>query len=280
MKVLLKQPDCVRIEQPTGQVAISRRGELKSLLLDPLKKTALVLEVKKGNRPQEARASDPALFAEELRKLVDKEGRPIGRKRIGAIEAQGFRVDKVPSEPYAREGKVWADPKTKLPLLAEINLPQNIRATLSDFRIDPPADDALFSMKPPEGYRLETMSVENLTPEESLVHLLREYALTAKGEFPPRLDDLAALGKHFRKARGDKSAEKPGPDEMQRILNVARVNMALSAELKDYGYKPDGIRLGDAGKILFRHRPAGAEKRSCVVRRLRTARRPHRRPAG
>lgn len=260
VKVSLKETGWMRIEEPAGGASVSRAGRVRSMTLNPVGKTAVIMDVKKGSQPMEPAPADPSLLAEELRRLVGKEGRPVGKKRIGAVEAQGFRVEKLPQEPFGREFLIWADPATKFPLQVEMSLPGGTRATMSDFRLDVPLDDAVFRLEPPEGFKVETLSLEQLTPEGTVVRLLREYALTAKGEFPPRIDDPAALGKHFRKVNGDKKTDKPDQKEMQRTLDVTQVYVYSNTLFKGYGYQPDGVKLGEAGRVLFWYRPAKAEK--------------------
>jgi hypothetical protein len=45
---------------------------------------------------------------------------------------------------------------------------------------------------------------------------------------------------------------------MMRLVNlVSRVQVLLLESRKDYGYKPEGVKLGDADKILFWYKPKG-----------------------
>lgn len=59
-------------------------------MLDPKSKSALLLE---GPAPAVGDATDMAAQqVEGLRMLAEAKGEPVGRRRIGAVEAEGFRV--------------------------------------------------------------------------------------------------------------------------------------------------------------------------------------------
>jgi outer membrane lipoprotein-sorting protein len=275
MQFFVKGPGWVRIEGPGGQITIAQPEPKKYrvLTLDPAARTALLLDQKKPDRPQDppelrVPARGPALpFAqakqgpgpsdlqlpEKLRRLVEKEAQPVGRKQTDGVQAQGFRV---------REGQVewliWADPKTRLPVRVEVTYPDGGRVTLSDFRFNPALDDALFSLEVPKGYKLLPVEIDSTTPEGALVWLLRSYAEASEGKFPPRLDRADAFDKHPLNVGGDK--KKLSPEGLRFGLNLARV-LAFVWTLKgSHGYKPDGVKLGDADKVLFWYRPAGAAR--------------------
>src|SRR5262249_6073419 len=112
----------------------------------------------------------------------------------------------------------------------------------------------------PKGYKLQPIEIEDLTPEESLVRMLRFYADTAGGRFPKRLDDPLAFFKHVREVRGEKAKDKTSPEDMRFMANTVRALMFVANVKGKYGYKPDGVKLGDADKLLFWYRPVGAAK--------------------
>src|SRR5207248_2294687 len=132
---------------------------------------------------------------DHLRKLVEKKGEPAGQKQIGAVQAQGFRVKE-----DDRETVIWADPKTKQPLLVEMTWRTGsveIHYSVSDFELNPKLDDALFRLEPPAGYQFRTMKMNTKKPEENVIALLRAYAEKSGGTFPKRLDDWMGYAKAF-----------------------------------------------------------------------------------
>ena len=258
MQVFLKEPGWIRLEGPGGVVSIARTeaGKLKTLALDPTSKTALVLEGKLPDRRLDGMTDNPMQFVEQLRNLVEKQSQPAGKKKFGAVQALGFRVQE-----GQQEWLVWADPETRLPVRVEFQMTPDTRLTFDDFRFNPELKDALFHLDVPDGYKLQPLQVENVTPEEALVRLLRAYATAAGGRFPPRVDDWAAYGKQFREAAGNKTTAIPSPEVMRDLANVGHAGVFLQEVLKGrYGYRSKGVKLGDAGTILFWYRPANATK--------------------
>ena len=160
---------------------------------------------------------------------------------------------------------VWVDPKVGSPLLIEStgNLgTMGIKSTFAEIKIGQPLDDAIFSFEIPPGYTLRTAPGPNFSPEEAVVRVLRTFADSTGGNFPSRLDDLPA----FNKAIATKHARKKADGAVDQRENyelsmaIGRV-LSFPAEFKDrYGYKADGVKLGDAGKIIFWYKPEGETK--------------------
>jgi outer membrane lipoprotein-sorting protein len=252
-----KDPGLFRTESEGPQAAVnvfdSVRG--KVLSLDPAAKVAILQDLKLSDeqrRRWQAQASDTATH---LRSLAGKEGKPAGRRKIGDVEAEGFRV-----EDGEIAWTVWVDAGRKLPLLMETTFRlegRDLPATLSDFRIDPPLDDALFRLEPPAGYALRAVDVPvGSSGEAALIDLLRLCAEASGGAFPPKILDREAMRARFPKEKWT------GPDD-PRMIRLAQATAAsvvfLQFALKEaYGYAPDGVRLGDAGRILFWYRPKGS----------------------
>jgi hypothetical protein len=252
-QIYLKEPGRVRTEGPAGQISIVHwdRGQSKILGLDPIAKTA-VLWTGKSTKQRPGQA-DPMKMVEELRQLAEKDVHPAGKQRIGDVEAQGFRV-----RMGQEEWLVWADPKTRLPVLVEFTLPDGTRCTLSEFRFNPELDDDLFSLKVPMGYKLVPFEVEDLTGEENLIRMLRFYAETSGGKFPKRVDD--ALGLMLHLIRTGQGKKEPSPADMRVSTYIVRSGMFISTLKGGFGYRPDGAKLGDAAKVLFWYRPPEAAK--------------------
>jgi hypothetical protein len=139
---------------------------------------------------------------------------------------------------------------------------RDFQATFTDIRLDPVLDDARFSFDPPAGYALRKAGTKlMMTPEEAVVRRLRTYADAHDGRFPARLDDYTDSQKSAstKKAKG---AVEPGAFEV--ALAAAHV-AAFCQKLKDhYGYKPEGVKLGEGQKILFWYQPQGQTRYQAV----------------
>jgi outer membrane lipoprotein-sorting protein len=253
-RTLLKAPGLIRceVEPSGGSVTVYDAVHNRTLVLDPTTKLALLLE---GSTSPDGGPGDMAApEIEALRKLADSKGEPVGRRRIGHVEAEGFHVRQA-----WQDLVVWIDPHASLPVRIEWKArvrDVEFTGTLDDIRIDPSLDDALFRFEPPAGYALSKGQNPPMSDEESIADLLRMYATHAEGAFPPRFDDWAGYRQQISKGKSD--------DKLNiELLRLAQTSGRLSAFLLDlegnYGYTPEGVRLGDSDKVLFWYRPKGSD---------------------
>jgi outer membrane lipoprotein-sorting protein len=264
MKIFYKDPGSMRSEG-AGQIAITDLKRGKILLLDSTTKTAMLIDYKRTDDAKK----DTASMIDELRKLADKKGESVGKKQIGDLDAVGFRVE--------QEGfplTVWADPKTKMPVLIEMSVSlgdREVREKMSDFQLDPKLDDAVFSLEPPEGYKLRKMEMKEEKPEDDVVHLLRAYTEKSGGKFPVSLSFTnSEWEKYITNRWGKKPKGLPEPEVMQFMQRAVRVEVLLRSK-KEHGYKPEGAKLGDRDKIVFWYRPDKADKYRAVYGDLHVA---------
>jgi outer membrane lipoprotein-sorting protein len=261
MKLFFRVPGLMRVETEVAgafPVSILDTARGRMVVLDTAKKSAMVME---NAKPPEDFA---AKTVEHLRNLPGKDAKPVGRERIGNVEAEGFRVEEKGGTTVA-----WVDPKTRLPIRIDVTntyLNKPVHATLTDFQLDPPLDDSLFRAEPPEGYSVQTINGSMLfaRPEVAVISLLRLYAEHYNGTFPKRLDDLEffkELDAIYPKPKdaAKTSFTKTDPKVMDLIMSLTRV-LSLRHELKGFGYKADGVKLGDADRIVFWYKPEGSEK--------------------
>jgi outer membrane lipoprotein-sorting protein len=269
MKIFYKEPGWMRTEG-AGSVSISDLREGKTLILDLAARTAMLIYYKKTANAQKDARKNASSLIDELRKLTNKKGESVGKKRIGDLEMEGFRVE--------NEGfplTLWANPKTKMPVLIEMSIrvgDQENLITMSDFQLDPKLDDALFRLEPPGGYKLRKMEVEEGALEDDVVHLLRAYADKFEGKFPKSLSVVSTEWQTYLKQRwGDKKSKRlPETEAVQFARKAMRVEKFLRTK-KDHGYKPDGVKLGDRDKIIFWYRPGKAKKYRAVYGDLHVA---------
>lgn len=269
MKVFFKEPGLMRFESG-GVISIIDLKQAKLLFLEPASKTAMLIDHKRAGNPEK----DVASQIEELRKLVDKKGEPVGKKRIiGDTEAEGFRVE---DEGFPLT--VWADPKMRMPVLIEMSIgveDREVLSTMSNFQLDVKLDDSLFRLEFPEGYRLRKMETKEEKPEDDVAFLLRAYANEFDRKFPKSLRMASVewqdyLKKHWGGEGHKKEKGLPGPEFMRFVQVATRIEMFLHKN-KDHGYKPDGVKLGDRDKIVFWYRPDKADKYRAVYGDLHVA---------
>ena len=156
---------------------------------------------------------------------------------------------------------VWVDAERKLPIVMETTIhiqDQDIPATMSDFQIDPKLDDSLFRLEAPQGYTLKKIDVPIAIGEDALINLFRLYAEKSGGSFPPIPFDRQAFQKQFPP---EKYKDPADPQLIRFVQSISASVVFLDFELKkQFGYKAEGVKLGDAGKVLFWYRKKGAEK--------------------
>jgi outer membrane lipoprotein-sorting protein len=257
-----KDPGLVRTEfdGPPAVITIVDTNQGKVLTLDPSAKLALLQDMKLDGDLQRSLRDRAGNQVERLRAMAGKQGKPVGKRRIGDVEAQGFHL-----EEDGLAWTVWVDPERKMPLVMETTmhiLDQDLPATMSDFQIDPKLADSLFSFEPPQGYTLKKIDAPIVIREQALVNLLRMYAESSGGVFPPTPLDRDAFRKQFPAEKF-----KDGTDpRMVRLTQYLTASLAfLHFELKNaYGYKAEGVKLGDADKVLFWYRKKNAEKYRAV----------------
>ena len=234
----------------------------------------MLLDGSLPGEPEGAAPDQAAGAAEGLRNLASKKGEPVGEKKIGQVQAQGFRV----KEETGQETLIWVDPQTKLPVQIEINGKfgggQPFHSTLSDFQLDPRLDDSLFSLEPPQGYALQKKDInvaddkDDGKPETAVATLLRMYAENSGGMFPKQIDDWVGYGEKLK----DEKIQGPSDPKMLRLVNlVVRVQILLLNSKGHHGYNADGVKLGDAGKIVFWYQPKGKETYRAVFGDLHAA---------
>ncbi len=259
VRLLFKEPWLVRSEcvPASGPVIIQDVESGKSLILDPVLKTALLMEGKPPGGAHTPPNAPAVAFTAGLRNLVDKTGKSIGKKQIGGVEAQGYRV----TIETGQELTIWANLKTRQPVRIDVTTKlggQTQQGSISDIEVDPKLDDSLFSLEPPQGYALQKASLtanddkDDGTPEMAVAKLLRTYAEKSGGSFPTRLDDWSSYDKQFQTI-GIKGATDPAMIHLVNLL--VRVQIFMLERKGDYGYKADGVKLGDTNKMIFWYKP-------------------------
>jgi outer membrane lipoprotein-sorting protein len=263
MRFLFKEPGLVRSEAlpagalpAVGPISIYDQRAGKTLAIDPAAKSAVLLE---GRLPGAGRGDQDLATSEAqyLRSLAQKKGEPLGEKAIGKVQAQGFRV----KEDTGYEMTIWVDPQTRLPVQIEITGKagdQPFHGTIRDFGLDPKLDDSLFSQEPPQGYAFSKLDLnepndkDDGSPEAAVGKLLRGFAEKSAGGFPKRLDDWAGYARLTPKGTFKSPTD---PALIRMVSTTVRVQMFLLQRKGDYGYKADGVKLGDSNKIIFWYKP-------------------------
>lgn len=214
----------------------------KALILIPSTKTATVIELK--NLPP-GRESPFGKTFQGLRKLVvdaqsDKTSKAerLGVKTIDGRPTEGFRI-----QLGSLEVKIWADPKTSLPVRVEQTTTSGpkVRHVMSDFQVEVDLDESLFSLDVPDSYSFEnTVELDvSKKPINILAEALKMAAEANDGVFPPTLrgeDGIDGILQRSAKAMAEKIAKEDGEDSAEKLK---KLGIDLS------------MKLGGAFGVLF-----------------------------
>jgi outer membrane lipoprotein-sorting protein len=210
----------------------------------------------------------PLELVYELAKFAGKADRDLPEQTIKGKAAPGFEIafDKI--DPDRDEGtlRVWPDPKTKLPLRVELEIPGSGKMIMDDFAWDVPTDK-LFHTEPPSKYQDETPTPASAEEDtEHIVKALRVYAKYCGGKYPQVkivYGDVTS-GRLF-KAAGLSDPHKVAPREEELTDEYAEcspVRYGFAVLNTIQRHNPDAAYYGkmvgpnDKDKVLFRWKRA------------------------
>jgi len=236
----------------------------KMLTLDSATKTAVVIELK--NLPQ---GNPLGRTFQGLRELVasaqsGKAGKVerLGEKVIDGRRADGFRI-----EMGAIEIKLWADPKSLLPIrVEEVVANPEVRIVMTDFHTGVNLDSSLFSVDVPAGYSVQRTAQLDLSkkPIQYLADSLKMAAGYNGGLFPAELRGEHGIDGIIQ--RGMTTAAKEAPAAAMKMKMKLAMDLAtnlggtfgLIFSLRpenDWHYAGKDVKLGAPDKPIFWYKP-------------------------
>jgi len=255
----------------------------KSLSLFPNIKRAYLTEYV----GREKSAGFEGMF-ESLKKMQEDSGKALGLETLENQTVQVYR-----SVDAHQEATFWVDVQTCQPVKIQIKTqPLNVGNfktvastwTFTDIVWNPPIDERLFSLVPPEGYTCEQTQVDLSPPQEThLVEALRIWTDQTGGAFPDRLDRSAMPDFGMKIKEGptavinldSNSSLGVGQCSTESNLPESEVKAALEARHKitkgllfvdiqigshaGWRYAGAGVRWGDAGRIVCWWKPRNAD---------------------
>jgi outer membrane lipoprotein-sorting protein len=273
IRVMSIGPGRFRQEMGKDQVTITDYPAGKMLTLNSKGKFAVILNMKGvSNFMQQD-------WFSELKNMSQSSSvEELGLQTMNGKEVKGFRLKGNPA--YT----CWIDPKSGEPIKVEIkqHVPdftnpegkgeKNMELVMSDFQFDVPLEESMFSLTPPEGYKLQEMSMDlSNTNEKDVVELLRRYADMENGPFPDSLTDQSVILKitlepmrRLEKKTKTQTDEKAAEKEMMKTLQEAgEVSGRMSKFLLEnpgWKYAGKGIKLGDAQTPIFWYVPKNSKQ--------------------
>jgi outer membrane lipoprotein-sorting protein len=239
----------------------------KGIVLLPKQKTAVLVD---SEKIKDQIPNPMTCIFETMRALV-REGRSRSGKKVaslGAKQIDGQTVVGFRAHSSMGDMTLWADPRTAKPVRIELDMPaMRVHGVLSNFQYDIELDPALFSLEPPPGYSIQTMSVA-LPMEEGLIETLRAVAEQQDGLFPKKLgmnrEVVTALQALAKSDIADIAASSDDSPEAvlatlpieQKYLQGILFYMSLKPE-NDAHYI-GGMKLGTPNQPIFWYRPGNA----------------------
>lgn len=158
--------------------------------------------------------------------------------------------------------KIWADPKTALPVRIELTLGQ-LFVILKNFQFDPLIDETLMSMEVPAGYTLEKTDIDFTdVDEQDFIESLRIWAeVIGDGTFPDAIGTENAMKDMYVLGVKIETSDLPEEEASQLGVNFGK-GMLFHQLLETQGrwhYAGAGVKLGEASKAIFWYQPEDSE---------------------
>jgi hypothetical protein len=158
------------------------------------------------------------------------------------------------------EVKIWADPKTLLPIRVEYATTDPESSTImTDFRVNVPLDESLFAVDVPPGYTIQqTKELDASKPWAFVTGTLRMAAECNDGVFPPTLrgeQGIVAVIQQGAQTLAEK--HKGSPDELRKLstdvaMNVSAFLAFLHAAPPDaLHYAGKDVKLGTPNRPIL-----------------------------
>jgi len=231
----------------------------KMLALNDADKTAVYVNIK-GELQERSRG-----YIEFVRKVLmelkdSPDVKELGEQVIDGRKAIGFSGRGNNNQ----ELKIWADPRTAVPIRVELRLGREFFVVLKNFKFDEHVDESKVSMDVPDGYTLDEAEVDfTKGTEKDFIESLRVWAeVLLDGTFPEAMGTKQYMTQ--MPLIGEKLAQLGLPeDEATKLAMAVPRGMLFLQPLEidgKYTYAGKGVKLGDADKAIFWYRPEGAEK--------------------
>jgi outer membrane lipoprotein-sorting protein len=249
-----------------SSISISDGAMETTLILSPSQKTAMAINFK--NVPPETKLVGTTFLG--LRDMVAnaKSGKAGKVERLGAKTIDGRSAEGYRFKIGAAEITIWADPKTSLPIRVEEKSEgamfsnMNVNIVMSDFQVDVPLEESLFSLDVPQGYtKNEPMQFD--VPKDPFNFVKDCLKLAAEyngGVFPPTLHGEngfdGILGRAMKAEVEKHTRDSSNADKFKAIADltakVAGVSGFLSAVPEEYlHYAGKDVKLGTPDRPIL-----------------------------
>jgi len=244
----------IRTATADGYITVAQAigNKIRGIGIVPVAKNYAKFEME--NVPDDP-AKDPWAMVEALRTLPAQADEVLGSREIDGRTLDGFRVrgaDTVTT--------VWIDPASGRLARVELEVPSApaMNAIMSDFQLDEPLADSLFSLEPPEGYvPVEIQADASGVAERDFTEFLRAWSQwTVDGTFPPIVAGTEIAKVVVEMALGGKF--KPGWDFSSQQVMYRGLAFVSVLPAGTWRYAGQNVHLGDPAVPIFWYQPQGS----------------------
>jgi len=223
----------------------------KGVSLVPGQRKALVYEFKDVPADVLARAKQKDLL-DELKKAVAGEHEELGERTIDGQKAKGYRCKNA----MKMTMDIWVNPSTGEPILVEQALPEGMgKVTMTDFVLNPDLADSLFDTRVPEGYEVESQTIDFNVQEDDLIKGLSLLVKYCGGVFPKSLMPTPELIEQLKKAKIPQEESKEFGAHLSKMMAFQLRTMQGG----EFVYAGDGVKLGDNTTPILWYKAKDAE---------------------
>jgi outer membrane lipoprotein-sorting protein len=200
----------------------------------------------------------------EIKRMIRNAEKELGDKTIDGVKTKGFRVNN-----KRTVMDIWVDAKTALPIRMEGEITNaKTKFVLSDIEFVDEINPALFSVKPPKGYKIQPQQTISMTPAgiEDLTGLFKTWVALRDGVFPDAIEDglLADTNAYIRKRKNTGGLSKEDLAILAKI-DETLTNQGVGARVlmhtnKTFHYQGKGVKLGDKDTAVLWYKSEGKDK--------------------
>jgi len=227
----------------------------KLLGLDTEAKTAVYIDIQ-GDLGDRTR-NYIKFVRQIIAQLQEGQVEQLGEQVIDGQKAIGF-VGRGQNE----EVRIWADPRTALPIRIEAKIGQEFSFVMKNFQFNAAVDESLVSMDVPEGFTLQKTNIDlGNASEQDFVESLRIWAeIIGDGTFPAAIgteSTMKAMPTLIQKVTAMQVSQEKGTEIGMTFAKGMLFHQILESQ-GQWKYAGAGVKLGDANKAIFWYQPKGS----------------------
>jgi hypothetical protein len=225
----------------------------RSVTLIPKEKQAMVLDIRGAADLVKEKVEEARKSTQPFSELLDGQKQDLGRRQIDGHEAVGYHLTQA-----GMAMDLWVDPWTGQPL--RIELPA-MKITITDFVINPPLDDRLFTLDIPPDYKVveQKLDLADVT-ERDFVAGIAGLAKWNGGTFPDQPTLTPAMLNNV-KERANATTRPTTQEAMEFSQAFGRMVLFMVRLEQDGGkfeYFGGGVVVGDKTRPIAWWQPKDA----------------------